>query len=287
MSLICSDHPQTYALPIELFGRSRLPKVGQPGISIFDIHARIGHSSPEIHAFFPRHLSVRQTLESAWADTFLGKPQLNYDRDMDVDACLHWFNGDLKPGSSALPKDMFHASKERGLILSHVPRNRKDEVRADLLRIEDTGIDWADELRFGELSFSAQRVALFIRALIKKPDIVILDEAFSGMDDHVRDKCKLFLSYGHERALVWDPAQTAMVQVRAPKSPVSVDGPRFSGLTHEQALLCVSHVKEEVPDVVREWIYLPEANTGQATRQGRLTSAICQNWARWDEIWRF
>jgi len=284
LSLICSDHPQTYALPIELFGQSRLPKIGQPGISIFDIQARIGHSSPEIHAFFPRHLSVRQTLESAWADTFLGKPQLNHDRDMDVDACLHWFNAELKPGSGQLPKELPHASNVREIKTNPgSPSNR--HKRADLQPTEDTDIDWADDLRFGELSFSAQRVALFIRAVIKKPDIVILDEAFSGMDDYVRDKCKLFLSHGQERIWVWYKARTARVHERVSERSLSACGPRFSGLSKDQALLCVSHVKEEVPDIVREWICLPEANTGQAPRSGRLNSALSRRWAKWDMIW--
>ena len=204
---------------------------------------------------------------------------------MDVDACLHWFNADLKPGSSPPPKDLFHASNGRARKIEQVPLSRRHELRADLLRIEDTDIDWADEMRFGELSFSAQRVALFIRAVIKKPDLVILDEAFSGMDDHVRDKCKLFLSRGQNRKWVWNEAQTARRQVHASESYLSAGGARFSGLSKEQALLSVSHVKEEVPDVVREWICLPNANTGQAPRHGRLNSPLCANWTKWDGIW--
>lgn len=206
---------------------------------------------------------------------------------MDVDACLHWFNNDMKPGTSSLPKDKFDAKNGRGKKIEHIPLDRRHEIRADLLRIEDTDIDWADEVRFGELSFSAQRVALFIRAVIKKPDILILDEAFSGMDDHVRDKCKLFLSYGQKRTLAWNTAQTARVQVRSSASFVSAGGSRFTGLSKEQALLCVSHVKEEVPSIIREWICLPEANTGQAPRQGRLNSSLSGNWRRWEMIWSF
>ena len=201
---------------------------------------------------------------------------------MDVDACLHWFNADLNPASGALPMENVTL---RGRRVDQVPWKTKYEVRAELQRLETTEIDWADNLRFGELSFSAQRVALFIRAVIKKPDLVILDEALSGMDDHVRDKCKLFLSCGRERTLVWNKERTARVQERALESYANAGGPRFSGLSKEQALLCVSHVKEEVPDVVRDWICLPETNTGQAPRHGRLSSPLCLNWSRWDKIW--
>ena len=81
MSLICSDHPLAYSLPIKMFGFGRLPLPGRPGISIFDIQARIGQSSPEVHTFFPRNLTLRQTIENAWAETFLGTPKLNSHED--------------------------------------------------------------------------------------------------------------------------------------------------------------------------------------------------------------
>jgi hypothetical protein len=79
LSLITSDHPQAYALPVRLFGRSRLPEPPKPGISIFDLQARIGHSSPEIQAFFPTRLTIRDAVEAAWANTFLAKPMLNFE----------------------------------------------------------------------------------------------------------------------------------------------------------------------------------------------------------------
>ncbi|KAI7656438.1 P-loop containing nucleoside triphosphate hydrolase protein, partial [Hortaea werneckii] len=76
LSLITSDHPQTYSLPVKIFGRSRLPSPGEPGISVFDIQRRMGHSSPEVHAFFPKQLTVRRAIESAFADAPLAKPKL-------------------------------------------------------------------------------------------------------------------------------------------------------------------------------------------------------------------
>lgn len=98
LSLITSDHPQTYSLPIKLFGRSRLPQLGQPGISVFDIQRRMGHSSPEVHAFFPKQLSVRRVLESAWADAPLSKAKLSSEEKSRVDACLRWFARELNQG---------------------------------------------------------------------------------------------------------------------------------------------------------------------------------------------
>jgi ABC-type molybdenum transport system ATPase subunit/photorepair protein PhrA len=256
LSLICSDHPQTYSLPIKLFGRSRLPEPGQRGISVFDIQARIGHSSPEIHHYMPRKLTLRQTLENAWAETFMGIPQLDSAASAAVDACLRWFEPELRRASS----------------------------RQDL---KVSNLSWANDLIFGELPFSAQRVALFLRAVIKKPDLVILDEAFSGMDEMVRDKCMLFLAHGESKNFLYSTSSSDQLQRRViVESDVSkAREVKVGGLGPKQALLCISHVREEVPGCVREWICLPEANRQDPARFGRLDGPIEADWTRWGEIW--
>ena len=260
LSLICSDHPQSYSLPIKIFGRGRLPQPGQPGISIFDIQARIGQSSPEIHAFFPRNFTLRQTLHNAWADTFLGTPRLTEKCRALVDQCLRWFeselNSDLRPGEQG-------QSQKRA-----VPQSRSTR--------------WADNLRFGNAPFSSQRVALFLRAIVKKPDLVVLDEAFSGMDDSIRDKCMLFLAWGATRQFMVSKGKKAIVET----DPQMYEDPMMSGLTEDQALICVSHVKEEVPGLVREWMCLPEALERTPPRFGRLTGPLEGSKEGWDKIWR-
>ncbi|KAI9794447.1 MAG: hypothetical protein M1816_005517 [Peltula sp. TS41687] len=289
LSLICSDHPQTYALPIRIFGRSRLPQPGQPGISIFDLQARIGHSSPEVHNFFPRQLSVRRTLESAWADTFLGKPALTRERDQVVNACLRWFEADLNP---TLAHDSKRNSEGADGTEQH-PGGRKwepQQVLATQLQAEvflSGFLAWADSLRFGEIPFSAQRVALFLRAIIKKPDLIILDEAFSGMDDRLRDKCMLFLAHGEARTLNDPSTDQAREPGRKMGSVKLLDEKRarIKGLDKQQALICVSHVKEEVPGVVREWLSLPEPSVGQLPRFGRFKVPLSSDRRQWDEIW--
>ncbi|KAK3319213.1 P-loop containing nucleoside triphosphate hydrolase protein [Apodospora peruviana] len=244
VSLLCSDHPQTYSLPIKLFGRSRLPEPGSAELPLtfWDIQARIGHSSPEIHQHMPRSLTVRRVLETAWADTFRSKPALDDAAKKQVDATLAWFEAELHPG--------FTAAAGRPAPSSSV--------------------DWATGYQFGELSFSAQRVLLFLRAIIKHPDIVVLDEAFSGMDEKVRDKCMNWLQFGE---LSGDDG--AAVAVKAV----------VKGLSEQQALICISHVKEEVPDCVREWLCLPEANTGERPRFGRLGWPLKTDSRLWGEIW--
>lgn len=234
LSLITSDHPQTYGLPIKLFGRSRLPKPGQPGISVFDLQRKMGHSSPEVHAFFPKTLTLRRTLESAWADAPLAIPTLDDAARKRVDATLRWFANDLR--------------QQRGG--AYVQRGKTTD---------EDDLSWATELRFAELSFPAQRLALFLRAIVHSPPLIILDEAFSGIDEAVRDRALAFLSHG--------------------------DNGVMQGLSEEQALLVISHAKEDVPGCVREWICLPEPGEQKGPRIGELGGPLELNPEGWKDIW--
>ncbi|KAI0397818.1 ABC transporter [Xylariaceae sp. FL0594] len=258
ISLICSDHPQTYSMPIRLFGRSRLPEPGSgiTPLTFWDIQARIGHSSPEINQHMPRNLTVRQVLENAWADTFRSKPTLNEEARAKVDACLRWFEAELNPAHIA--------------------------ARVSALAAGDGSLKWADHYLFGELSSSAQRVALFLRATVKHPDVVVLDEAFSGMDDGVRDKCLLFLEAGETKELVsLSDGSEAVVESKAAKTGTV----RVGGLTDDQALICISHLREEIPRCIREWICLPEANSGLPARFGAVSAPLNRDEKSWSEIW--
>jgi ABC-type molybdenum transport system ATPase subunit/photorepair protein PhrA len=245
ISLVTSDHPQTYSAPVKLFQRSRLPEPGVPGITIFEIQSRMGHASPEVHALFPKRLTLRTALESAWADTPITQPRMDDDARKRVEACLRWFETELNPRS-------------------------KDNQKPS------SNLDWASNTLFGEVSFSAQRVLLFLRATIRNPDIVILDEAFSGMDDLVRDKCLLFLSRGQSMEMHYTE--------HGPK-PVKYEGEVVvPGLQEHQALLCVSHSRQEVPGCIREWVCLPEPGTGPP-RFGRFEGPVELDGKRWNEIW--
>jgi ABC-type molybdenum transport system ATPase subunit/photorepair protein PhrA len=263
VSLLCSDHPQTYCLPIKLFGRSRLPEPGsgQLPLTLWDIQARIGHSSPEVHQHIPRSLTIRQVIENAWADTFLLKAKLDEEARSKVDACLRWFEPELNP---------LHHTKPS-------PDN----------------LSWANDYLFGELSFGTQRVLLFIRSMVKSPDIIVLDEAFSGMDEGVRDKCMLFLTEGEAKTyaasageiLGIEGSSTTTELVVVDSEQAKAGNVKVTGLSDRQALICISHIKEEVPDAVREWLCLPEANSEMPARFGRLDGPLRTDARRWNEIW--
>ncbi|KAM3508616.1 hypothetical protein MY10362_001075 [Beauveria mimosiformis] len=259
VSMLSSDHPQTYSQPVRLFGRSRIPDPGsgQRPLTFWDIQARVGHSSPEVHQHMPRGRSIRAIVENAWALTFGTKARLDAASKKKVDAALRWFAPELRPAGGS--------SSSSSIATEQVD--------------DDNDLAWADEYMFGEMSFSAQRVALLLRAVIKGADIVVLDEAFSGMDDAVRDKCSLFLVEGEGKTVVDGKVVDSEL---AKTGNVAV-----SGLTDRQALICIAHIKEEVPDCVREWVCLPEANTGLPARFGRLDGPLRDNESRWRSIWGF
>jgi ABC-type molybdenum transport system ATPase subunit/photorepair protein PhrA len=291
LSLITSDHPQAYALPVRLFGRSRLPEPGQPGVSIFDLQSRIGHSSPEIHTLFPRHLTVRQSIESAWAETFLGRPLLDHDRDSDVNAALKFFKPDLDPSASPGSETDNTSIAPKGPGKFKVfPKLPRSGSKSRAVREPDVDIEYADSLPFSSLSVAQQRLVLFIRAVVHKPDLVILDEAFSGMSPSLRNKCIYFLEVGDSRRRRRD-STSKRTTTRKDRwlydCTVPEPDARHRGLTDQQALIVVSHVKEEIPECVRHWMRLP-SDDGFADplsfQMGILTHN--QSWDQaWDIIW--
>jgi molybdate transport system ATP-binding protein len=64
LALLQGDHPQAYSNTLSLFGT---PRGG--GESIWEIKSRIGSFSPELHAHFPRGLSIRHTLLSGFFES--------------------------------------------------------------------------------------------------------------------------------------------------------------------------------------------------------------------------
>jgi ABC-type molybdenum transport system ATPase subunit/photorepair protein PhrA len=403
LSLITSDHPQSYSLPIKFFGRSRLPEPGKPGLSLWEIQSRIGHSAPEVHAFFPKQLTVRQVLESAWAETFISRPLLDSKKDDLVDAFLRWWEPELRQDQPTLASQgedsVFDLPENRDPLAKQYRRSAhqyhgftRPETRSEVRRILHDcypplitpftwwgmpksnlrknlevlgGVDWADDAekhRFGVLPFATQRLLLFLRAIIKLPDIVILDEAFSGMSNQVREKAMCFLEHGETMFLRNQPdVQVPII----PKSHVSsgdqsnlrhnyradirrlvssdnldlskimhdrfdgltskrrsendkyamliagsiqelhqrLEGARvsnedkifdpevrdycFTGLKQDQALVVVSHVKEEIPAVCNEWLRLPNeeeiSEEGKGVMRGRTGRDGISK--LWDRIW--
>ena len=204
-------------------------------------------------------------MENAWADTFLGTPRLTYKNDVAVDACIRWFEAELNPAFDATSTET------------------KSVNGASFAVLRDTA--WADDISFGDCPFSAQRVTLFLRAIVKKPEMVVLDEAFSGMDEYVRDKCMLFLTWGETHTFGIKKDDPEKKRFVIPTRPEMHEEPMFEGLREDQTLICVSHVKEEVPGVLKQWMCLPEAGTRKPARFGSFKKPLDMDSRQWEEIW--
>jgi molybdate transport system ATP-binding protein len=133
LSLLYGDHPQAYANDVRVFGHRR----GKSGESIWTVKRRIGFVSPELHLYFPQHLTVRQVILTGLTDTLTVPKTIFPVTENDLNALTLYFG-----------------------------------VTALLSR------------SFGTLSTGEQRLILLIRALIKNPPVLLLDEPFQAFDSH-------------------------------------------------------------------------------------------------------
>ncbi|KAK9480142.1 P-loop containing nucleoside triphosphate hydrolase protein [Lipomyces japonicus] len=119
----------------------------------FAINKTIGHASPEIHAIFPRNLTAFQAVSTGFT---IG---------------------------SFLPPNSF----------SHVAGNLSKEERAELVDSLLSYFEVDPAAKFSDLILNDQKVVLFLRSIVKNPELLILDEAFSGMNDKNILLCKKFV----------------------------------------------------------------------------------------------
>ncbi len=155
LSLLYGDHPQAYANEVSVFGHRR----GKSPESIWDVKRRIGFVSPELHLYFPQHLTARQVILTGLTDTLT------------------------------------------------VPTKVAPLTEADLTKLADYfGVSTLLNRPLGMLSTGEQRLMLLIRALIKNPPVLLLDEPFQAMDaqhiqlarrllDTLADKSLVFVTH--------------------------------------------------------------------------------------------
>jgi molybdate transport system ATP-binding protein len=144
LSLLTGDNPKSFSQDITLFGRRR-----GTGETIFDIQAKIGHVSPELHYHFPAHRTVKDAILSGFNGTFAPPDQLLSKEHKQYDGLIGFFE-------DVLPKGLHHS-------------------------------------RFRELSTSHQRLVLLLRAFVKRPPLLILDEPYQGMDETMIKRAREYL----------------------------------------------------------------------------------------------
>lgn len=125
------------------------------GATYFGINDQIGLSSPELHANVPMQMSMREIILNG---LITGTGNSNFVHKWEEDAVL-----------PTLAKTLFEKFETE--LMTHGSK------------------------KFLELSTSLQKLTLFLRAVVKNPSILILDEAFSCMDDNLlMSKCHNFIT---------------------------------------------------------------------------------------------
>ncbi|GAB3641903.1 ATP-binding cassette domain-containing protein [Spirosoma arcticum] len=152
LSLLYGDHPQAYANDVRVFGHRR----GKSGESIWTVKRRIGFVSPELHLYFPQHLTARQVILTGLTDTLTVPVAISLVTEIDLNALTLYFG-----------------------------------VTALLSR------------SFGTLSTGEQRLMLLIRALIKNPPVLLLDEPFQTFDSHHIQLARQLLDTLLEKSLLF------------------------------------------------------------------------------------
>ncbi len=87
LSLVNGDHPQAYGHDITLFGHKR-----GSGESIWDIKAKIGMISPEMHWYFDQNATVWHTIASGFYDSIGWFIDVKYQEKKQIIELLEFFD---------------------------------------------------------------------------------------------------------------------------------------------------------------------------------------------------
>lgn len=200
LSLISADNPQGYSNDLVLFDRKR-----GSGESIWDIKKKIGFVSPELHLYFLRHRGLYNAATST---------QTSYNSLSCVDVVLSGLKDEVGFTTSGSHFEMKTAREWLHLL----------------------GMEHLSSAPFLHSSLGEQRIILLARALVKSPDLLILDEPCQGLDP---SQTKRFTSVLDEICL------------------------------HRQTtLIYVTHRQEEVPSCISHFLALEK---GKVKDSGRVS----------------
>ena len=217
LALLTGEHPQSYTQSekLRLFDRER-SKWATPLL-----HRRIGRVSPELFNAFPRrhNLTVWAAIGTGFDGGFVPKGKRRVGLGADGQELeeggkeLEWRLSRMQEVMRALGPSQWHTH----------PQFMRDEKFLSR--------------PFVDLSPGEQSMVLLMRALVGSPPLVLLDEAWAGMDKAMVQAAHRYLRDGG------------------------------GGLTNEQACIVVSHWEEEVPWGPEEGVqrYRLDGGKGQTT----------------------
>lgn len=191
LSLVTADNPQGYNNHLILFDRQR-----GSGESIWDIKKRIGFVSPELHLYFLRGAGIFNTIPG------LSNPnQEIYSKLTCREVIQSGFHDEVGFNSA----------------------NTDQQVKLANTWLSILGMERLQKRSFTHASLGEQRSLLLARALVKSPELLILDEPCQGLDHQQTKRFTQLLD------AVCEHLQTTMIYV-----------------THqpEEIPTCVSHLLE-------------------------------------------
>jgi len=151
LSLISADNPQGYSNDIILFDQKR-----GSGESIWDIKRKIGFVSPELHHYFLRRKSIYKPAKGE-ATSYGGL------------TCL----------------DVVSSGWKDEIGFTSLRTKMETDVARKWLHL--MGMEKLEKTSFLKSSLGEQRIVLLARALIKSPELLVLDEPCQGLDQfHIR-----------------------------------------------------------------------------------------------------
>lgn len=154
LSLVLGHHPRSFSLPassLQLFSKPR--RLTPTPI----LRRLIGHTSPEIYASFPRAmgLSAREAVGTGFEGIFSRRP-LTSEQEERVSALL---------------------KRVQDLLAS----SRTGEQAASLAQLS--------KRMFAHFTPPQQALLLFLRAIVARPPLLVLDEPSQGVDEVIWARC--------------------------------------------------------------------------------------------------
>ncbi|WVO18555.1 hypothetical protein L204_106274 [Cryptococcus depauperatus] len=161
LSIILGHHPRSFSLPpssLTLFSKPRR------FIATPILKTLIGHTSPEIYASFPRGmgLTAMDVIGSGFEGVFSRRSLTSEQKDR-VRYLIGYF------------QDFFQSTSRSGQA------------------VPDMTVEEIAKRQFSHHTPSQQGLLLFLRAIVHKPRLLILDEPSQGLDEAIWERCKTLL----------------------------------------------------------------------------------------------
>ena len=163
LSILLGHHPRSFSLSPESLSLFAKPRRSIPTPTL---RTMIGHTSPEIYASFPRGmgLTAAEAIGSGFEGIF-SRRNLSSAQKGRVFSLLSHFKPHLGP------------------------------MPANSLLSESESLKSIANRLFAQFPPSQQALLLFLRAIVNRPPLLILDEPSQGMDEAIWTRCRQLLNH--------------------------------------------------------------------------------------------